>query len=295
MTDPLNTSQINTLTVVTKEDLSAKLLLHKDSTYHYQWNKARQTPTRSTKDFEVIVGAFALGSGVRFSRGGSNPLLVGRTMKHVYVNGIDIKDQYLMKRTTDIEPSEDELRSYGQKVLTAVNGPTGYDEIINALPPLEASTNIDKPVVEPSDDLDFEQSPLTLEDTTIETVVEERRGQQEFRRRQDILWGGKCAVTGCSVRQVLRASHAIPWAECKTGAERIDPYNGFLLNANLDALFDAFLITFDMNGQIRISSKLSTKDCTLLGISKDMKLRFIKEAHHPYLSFHQARFEAQES
>lgn len=140
----------------------------------------------------------------------------------------------------------------------------------------------------------IDPSPLTLEDSISEAVVEERRGQQEFRRRQDILWEGKCAVTGCAIRQALRASHAIPWKECKTGAEHLDPHNGFLLNANLDALFDAFLITFDMNGQIRISSKLSDKDCALLGISKDMKLRFVKEAHRPYLCFHQARFEAQE-
>ena len=36
--------------------------------------------------------------------------------------------------------------------------------------------------------------------------------------------------------EVLRASHAKPWAECANDAERLDVFNGFLLVANLDGV-----------------------------------------------------------
>ena len=36
----------------------------------------------------------------------------------------------------------------------------------------------------------------------------------------------------------------------KTDAERLDVFNGFLLSANLDALFDRFLISFDEQGAL---------------------------------------------
>lgn len=46
------------------------------------------------------------------------------------------------------------------------------------------------------------------------------------------------------------ASHAKPWAECANDAERLDVFNGFLLVANLNALFDRFLISFDDTGRL---------------------------------------------
>ena len=80
-----------------------------------------------------------------------------------------------------------------------------------------------------------------------------RLGQAIYRRALEQLWNGRCAVTGIGLRELLRASHAKPWAECETGAERLCPYNGFLLAVNLDALFDKFLISFEDDGKIIIS------------------------------------------
>lgn len=73
-------------------------------------------------------------------------------MKHVYVNGIDIKSQYPMQRATDIEPSEAELRAYGQKFLAEINDSTSHDESINALSYLEVqpiltSQSLDHPMI----------------------------------------------------------------------------------------------------------------------------------------------------
>jgi len=84
-------------------------------------------------------------------------------------------------------------------------------------------------------------------------MVRQRVGQQAYRQAMLNYWGGACAVTGLALRQAVRASHAKPWADCETDAERLDVFNGFLLSANLDALFDQFLISFDALGGILIS------------------------------------------
>jgi putative restriction endonuclease len=55
-------------------------------------------------------------------------------------------------------------------------------------------------------------------------------------------------VTGVAIAEVPRASHAKAWVESATDVERWDVFNGFLLSANLDALLDHFLISFDAQG-----------------------------------------------
>lgn len=124
----------------------------------------------------------------------------------------------------------------------------------------------------------------TLRKTSRKSVREVRVGQPDFRR--DLLKRWKsCAVTGCTVEAALRASHMKPWA-VSTSQERLDPFNGLLLTANLDALFDAGLISFDGDGRILISSGIKQTDYPLLGISAEMRLRKINTAHEPYLEYH---------
>ncbi|MFN2857939.1 HNH endonuclease, partial [Escherichia coli] len=87
----------------------------------------------------------------------------------------------------------------------------------------------------------------------VERLVRQRVGQDRYRDALLAYWGGACAVTGVTVTETLRASHAKPWAECTDDTERLDAFNGFLLVANLDALFDRFLISFDGTGRLLIS------------------------------------------
>ena len=47
-----------------------------------------------------------------------------------------------------------------------------------------------------------------------------------------------CLVTGMTFAPLLRASHIKPWAACENGNERLDPYNGIILAAHIDILFD---------------------------------------------------------
>lgn len=131
--------------------------------------------------------------------------------------------------------------------------------------------------------------PAGIAGTEVERMVRQRVGQNKFRDAMMDYWGGACAVTGVAMPQVLRASHAKPWAECATDAERLDVFNGFLLSANLDALFDRFLISFDEQGVLVLAPALERVDLQPLGISPGMKLRWINALHQPYLAEHRAR------
>jgi hypothetical protein len=105
--------------------------------------------------------------------------------------------------------------------------------------------------------------------TTREALILARRGQGEFRRKLFEIWGG-CAVTACKVAEVLRASHIKPWRSASK-TERLDPENGLLLNAMLDALFDRGLITFGDDGTILISPTVTPQDRGILALER-MKL-----------------------
>jgi hypothetical protein len=128
--------------------------------------------------------------------------------------------------------------------------------------------------------------------TEIERLVIQRVGQDIFREALDRYWIGKCAVTGVSDRQLLRASHILPWSLCETGDQRLDVFNGVLLVAHLDAAFDAALLSFDENGVPMFSKALSKKaiDC-LTGSLGDRAVTFT-DRHQSYLRHHRARFRA---
>lgn len=119
-------------------------------------------------------------------------------------------------------------------------------------------------------------------------LTKQRIGQNLFRKALMDYWGGACAVTGLDLSEALRASHAKPWAQCDTDAARLDVFNGFLLSAQLDALFDAGLITFDDQGLLLPSDKLTSVHRLLLGLTGDppQRLRWISLDHLPYLTWH---------
>ena len=74
--------------------------------------------------------------------------------------------------------------------------------------------------------------------------------------------------------------------DCATDAERLDAYNGFLLAANLDALFDRGLITFDEIGRMLFSDRLVDPARIALGLGDGFRLRWISEQHQGYLRWH---------
>lgn len=120
--------------------------------------------------------------------------------------------------------------------------------------------------------------------TERETTVRQRIGQDLFRDGLLTLWRGRCAISGLGVPELLRASHAKPWA-ASTDAERMDVYNGLLLAANLDAAFDCGLISVSPDGAISMSNALPVEARRHMNI--DLRTRVaLSPQHAPYLEWH---------
>ena len=103
------------------------------------------------------------------------------------------------------------------------------------------------------------------EKTERKGLVTSRVGQGYYRQQVINKWKGKCPLTGIDVLPILISSHIVPWSE-SDDEERLDVDNGILLSPNLDALFDRHLISFDDNGGILISSKVSQKNIENLNL-----------------------------
>ena len=122
--------------------------------------------------------------------------------------------------------------------------------------------------------------------TECETRIKARLGQQKYREGLFDIWDNACDVTGLSIPSLLRASHAKPW-KVATDAERLDPYNGFLLSPDMDALFDSGLITFSDDGQMLHSPHLPDAARQALNLDRYTRLRLPPHPRHlPYLAYH---------
>jgi predicted restriction endonuclease len=98
------------------------------------------------------------------------------------------------------------------------------------------------------------------EPTTREQLIQARLGQGKFKEDVIKVWGlGKrCAVTNVNIEELLIASHIIPWSESEE--LRLEGANGILLCVHLDKLFDRYLISFDEEGQLIPSNRLTSTD-----------------------------------
>ncbi|NLJ09894.1 MAG: HNH endonuclease [Treponema sp.] len=122
--------------------------------------------------------------------------------------------------------------------------------------------------------------------TEAERIVKQRIGQNYYRKALLSYWKGACALTGFDLPEVLRASHAKPWAECESDSERLNVYNGFLFTANVDALFDKALISFADDGELLLSTRVKEGRFADLGLRPGMHLRWIEDRHLPFLTWH---------
>ncbi len=89
---------------------------------------------------------------------------------------------------------------------------------------------------------------------TREAVVRTRVNQQFFRDMIMASYDERCCITGLPVRELLVASHIVPWAE--DAANRMNPRNGLCLNALHDRAFDKGLITLDTDFRVVLSPRL---------------------------------------
>ena len=140
--------------------------------------------------------------------------------------------------------------------------------------------------VEPKDvPKDTESNEFVPTATEKEMLVKQRLTQGRFRSDLMERYKERCAVTGIDVPSLLVASHIKPWSE-STAKEQNDVDNGFLLVAHLDKLFDQHLISFDFQGKIIISNKITHRQRSLLGLSNSMCIESLTSGNQRYLSYH---------
>lgn len=127
---------------------------------------------------------------------------------------------------------------------------------------------------------------LMLEGTDRMAIVKTRVNQGVFR---DLLIRKykKCCLCGADEESLLVASHIKPWAD-STRKERVDVENGLLLCPNHDKLFDRGFITFNEDGGIVISDKLSETNQVYMNVNADMSIP-ISETTKEYMQYHREK------
>ena len=94
--------------------------------------------------------------------------------------------------------------------------------------------------------------------TSVMAVVEQRIGQNFFRRAVLANYDNRCCVTGIADTRLLNASHIIPWSADEKN--RHNPKNGLCLSATFDRAFDRGLMGVDRGGRARFSASLLESD-----------------------------------
>ena len=174
--------------------------------------------------------------------------MAGRTdawiIEH-YARGLEILVFY--------RESKNEYPGYGFRYL----GPFAYISHTGSRPTnfvlQRVSIRIEAISWDAADDDAFD--PATVEDARQRTMrlIAQRRGQSAFRQSLLRAYGGKCAITDCSVPDVLEAAHIYPYRGPKTNHVT----NGLLLRGDIHTLFDCGLITIDPDSlTVLVSEKL---------------------------------------
>lgn len=94
--------------------------------------------------------------------------------------------------------------------------------------------------------------------TTVMATIEQRIGQQFFRRAVLANYDNRCCLTAISEPSLLNASHIIPWSV--DSHNRHNPRNGLCLSATFDRAFDRGLMAVDDAGKARFSCALLESD-----------------------------------
>jgi putative restriction endonuclease len=98
-------------------------------------------------------------------------------------------------------------------------------------------------------------APATSQEPTeVEAVRVERLKQGYFRNAVLNNFEGRCGVTGIGMRDLLNASHILPWSTHP--AERLDVRNGICLSSLYDRAFDRYMIGFDDRCRLVVSKRV---------------------------------------
>ncbi len=127
--------------------------------------------------------------------------------------------------------------------------------------------------------------PLETESTA---NVKVRRGQEFFREAVLNNFNRCCGVSALSVRELLIASHILPWATNPNVRLNVD--NGLCLSRIHDAAFDKGLITFSDELELKLSAQLKEYIAdeaieTMFGRYEGQVLRLPADAVMPNAAF----------
>jgi putative restriction endonuclease len=95
---------------------------------------------------------------------------------------------------------------------------------------------------------------LPREGVEREALIRVRVNQSFFRRRILSAYEFRCCVTGLKVRELLVASHIVPWSQ--DSANRLNTRNGLCLNPLHDRAFDRHLMYVDADLRVRFAPRL---------------------------------------
>ncbi|MBW2010865.1 MAG: HNH endonuclease [Deltaproteobacteria bacterium] len=137
--------------------------------------------------------------------------------------------------------------------------------------------------------IDIEKELIVPEGKTKESIVKTRVNQSFFRKMILSSYDSRCCITGLPLKELLIASHIIPWAQ--DSKNRLNPQNGLCLNSLHDKAFDQGFITIDTSYQVVISSevkKLSPNNVKIItdyqGVQMVMPCRFMPKQE--FLDYH---------
>ena len=123
-------------------------------------------------------------------------------------------------------------------------------------------------------------------------AVKTRVNQDVFRQIVVANYSGKCAITGIDIKDLLLASHIVPWSKNKE--ERLNPENGICLSALYDRAFDKGYITISEYYKIVVATELKKKHqypfyqkhfATLEGAKIELPQKYFPKKE--FLQFHQ--------
>jgi len=129
----------------------------------------------------------------------------------------------------------------------------------------------------------------------VDANVKMRRGQNYFRDAVINNFGGCCGITGLSLRELLVASHILPWTSHE--GDRLNVRNGLCLSRLHDAAFDRGLISFSDDLELILSKRLKKElgqktVAENFGAYSGESLKLPEDAHFPdpsFLSYHRER------
>lgn len=210
-------------------------------------------PERKGWNREQLVVALKLYCEIPFGKMHSrNPEIIR------YAKLIHRTPSALAMKLTNFASLDPKITSTGRKGLSgaSLSDKEIWDEMTNDWPELAKEiAAIDFKLTADVPPLADQEEPIeNYVGATRSAVIEARIGQGFFRQAVLSAYDFKCCITGLAVRELLIASHIIPWRDDKT--IRLNPRNGLCLSALHDRAFDCGLIAISDDLRVLISSKI---------------------------------------